>query len=149
MTDKLIKLLKSKKLTLAVAESCTGGALMASIVKVPGASEILPGGVVAYSDEAKIKLLGVNKEIIKIYGAVSREVAIEMAMEVKTRFGADIGVAVTGFAGPSGDRIGEVRFAISINNGVFHATKNFSGKTRCEVIDASVEFLAEWICEKI
>jgi len=149
MTEQLVRLLKSKKLTLAVAESCTGGELMASIVKVPGASEVFPGGVVAYSEESKIKLLGVNKEIIKIYGAVSREVATEMAMEIKSRLGADIGIAVTGFAGPGGARVGEVRFVLCINSGVFHATKNFADKTRSEVIDASVEFMAEWICEKI
>jgi len=149
MNEKLVRLLKNKNLKIAAAESCTGGAFMASIVKVPGASGVLPGGLVTYCDDAKVNQLGVNKEIIKIFGAVSREVAIEMAMEVRIKFGADVGVAVTGFAGPDGDRVGEVHFAISVKNEAFHTMRRFVGISRSEVIDTSVTFLTEWLCEKV
>jgi PncC family amidohydrolase len=107
------------------------------------------GGVVAYNDEMKVKLLGVNKEIVKLCGAVSRETAVEMASGVRAKLGTDIGVAVTGFAGPSGDRVGEVCFAIDIKGDVTYALKNFGAIGRGQVIEASVGFLVEWLCEKI
>ena len=144
MTQKLIELLKVKKLTIAAAESCTGGAFMAALVRVPGTSEVLCGGMVAYCPDTKVNLLGVKRATIDRYGVVSEEVAKEMAEGVRKKLGADIGVGITGFAGPTGERVGEVCFAIND----LAVTKNFSG-TRSEVIDASVDFLIGWLCEKI
>jgi len=148
MIARLIGLLKEKKLTLAAAESCTGGAFMARCVLVSGASEVLRGGVVAYSEDLKVKLLGVKQETLDEHGVVSEQVAKEMAVGLRGKLGADIGVAITGFAGPTGDPVGEVCFAVAIGGDVFPVTKNFSG-TRSEIIDASVDFIGEWLCEAL
>jgi competence/damage-inducible protein CinA-like protein len=87
---------------LGLAESCSGGLLAARITNVPGASEYLAGSVVAYSDEAKTELLGVDPGLIEAKGAVSPEVAEAMALGALERFGADVAVSITGIAGPGG-----------------------------------------------
>ena len=94
-------------LTLAVAESCTGGLLAAAITDQPGSSAYFSGGVVAYSNEVKQALLGVPAELLRRYGAVSAEVAEAMAAGVRRSLAADIGVAVTGIAGPEADETGK------------------------------------------
>ncbi|CUS84398.1 amidohydrolase, PncC family, partial [Candidatus Kryptobacter tengchongensis] len=96
------KLLAQKGLKLAVAESCTGGLIADRITNIPGSSRYFERGIVAYSNEAKIQILGVPEELIKIYGAVSREVAEAMAEGVRKISGADIGISTTGIAGPTG-----------------------------------------------
>jgi nicotinamide-nucleotide amidase len=88
--------------TIAVAESCSGGLLAARLTDRPGASEHVAGGVVAYSNEAKVELLGVDPALIERHGAVSGEVADAMAAGALSRFGADVAVSVTGIAGPGG-----------------------------------------------
>jgi nicotinamide-nucleotide amidase len=93
---------RALKLKLAVAESCTGGMLGERITSIPGSSDVFLGGVVAYHNEIKKKLLGVRAEDIDRYGAVSEEVALQMAAGVRERTGADVGVSVTGIAGPGG-----------------------------------------------
>ena len=97
-----IGLLAERGLKLATAESCTGGMLAARIVDNPGASEVLVDGTVAYSNEAKIARLGVKPETIQQFGAVSKECAIEMAEGAARTSGADIGLSITGVAGPGG-----------------------------------------------
>jgi nicotinamide-nucleotide amidase len=87
---------------IAVAESCTGGLLAARLTNPPGASEYMLGGIVAYSDEVKVGQVGVERETIERHGAVSEQVARELAMGVRSVFGADVGVGVTGIAGPGG-----------------------------------------------
>ena len=87
---------------LGLAESCSGGLLAARITDLPGASAYMAGGVVAYSDEAKVELLGVDPDLIEEKGAVSPEVAEAMAAGALQRFGADVAVAITGIAGPEG-----------------------------------------------
>ena len=94
--------LRNKKLTLAVAESCTGGHLAHLITSVPGSSEYFMGGVVAYSNDIKIKDLGVRKETIEQHGAVSEATVKEMATLARQKFNTDIGVATSGIAGPGG-----------------------------------------------
>ncbi len=96
------KLLAEKGLKIAVAESCTGGLIADRITNVPGSSKYFERGIVAYSNEAKIQILGVPEELIKNYGAVSREVAEAMAEGVRKISGADIGISTTGIAGPTG-----------------------------------------------
>jgi len=91
-----------KGLTLSIAESCTGGILSDLVTDVPGASACFKGGVVAYSNEAKVGLLGVDPLTLGEHGAVSRETAIEMAQGCMDAFGSDISLALTGIAGPSG-----------------------------------------------
>lgn len=95
-------LLKAKSLTVAVAESCTGGMLGAAFTDNPGSSAYFAGGIISYSNEAKINILGVNQSTILEHGAVSRETAIEMAANVSAKFGSDFGISVTGIAGPDG-----------------------------------------------
>lgn len=92
----------SRKLTVAVAESCTGGLLAASITEAPGASSYFLGGVVAYSNEVKVGRLGVPLDDIRNHGAVSQAVATAMAKGVCRRFGAGLAMAATGVAGPDG-----------------------------------------------
>jgi nicotinamide-nucleotide amidase len=98
----IVAFLIQRKETLALAESCTGGLIAHLITNVPGASKMFKGGIVAYSNEAKEKFLQVRAVSLKQNGAVSREVAAEMAEGARKRFGADYAVAVTGIAGPTG-----------------------------------------------
>jgi len=89
-------------LTVAAAESCTGGLVTHVLTEVPGSSAYLLGGVVSYADRAKTELLGVDPDHLAAHGAVSAQVARAMANGARVRFGADLGVAVTGIAGPDG-----------------------------------------------
>ena len=93
---------RALKFKLAVAESCTGGMLGERITNVPGSSDVFLGGVIAYHNDVKKTLLGVRAEDLERYGAVSEEVALQMAAGVRERTGADVGVSVTGIAGPGG-----------------------------------------------
>jgi PncC family amidohydrolase len=95
-------LMKELKLTLALAESCTGGLLGSRVTDVPGSSVYFPGGVVAYAYEAKVELLGVSWETLNTKGAVSRETVLEMAHGIRRRMNADIAISVSGIAGPGG-----------------------------------------------
>jgi nicotinamide-nucleotide amidase len=92
----------SVKRTIAVAESCTGGLLLARLTSPPGASEYVLGGIVAYANDVKINQVGVRREAIEAHGAVSEEVAKALALGARERLGADIGVGLTGIAGPGG-----------------------------------------------
>lgn len=95
-------LLREKKLTMAVSESLTGGLIQDKLTAVPGSSEYFLGGVVAYSNASKVKLLGVSQKSLEEYGAVSEQVAREMAVGVREKFASDIGISTTGIAGPTG-----------------------------------------------
>jgi len=96
------RMLAERKLKLATAESCTGGLVGHRLTNVPGSSAYLEGGVIAYSYEAKERLLGVHHDTLYEHGAVSAETALEMARGARKALGADIGIAVTGIAGPGG-----------------------------------------------
>ena len=98
----LLEILRTRGLSLAVAESCTGGLVAGRITDVPGSSEVFSGGVVAYDDSVKIKQLGVSPGTLDRVGAVSEEVAREMAVGAKRLFDVDAAIAVTGIAGPAG-----------------------------------------------
>ncbi len=98
----VVRLLARRGKTLALAESCTGGFIAHQITNVPGASKIFLGGIVAYSNEAKRKFLGVRARTLARHGAVSGTVAREMAGGARKKFGADFAIAVTGIAGPGG-----------------------------------------------
>jgi len=95
-------LLLEKKLTISVTESCTGGLVSSRLTDVAGSSAYIKLNLVTYSNEAKIKMLGVPEEILNTYGAVSEQNASAMAEGAKKVFGADIGVGITGIAGPGG-----------------------------------------------
>ncbi len=96
------KLLTEKKWTLAVAESCTGGLITHRLTNVPGSSAYVIASVVAYAYQAKVAALGVSWDTLNKFGAVSEETVCEMARGVREKFGATIGLAITGIAGPGG-----------------------------------------------
>lgn len=101
-----LRLLRERGLTLATAESCTGGLLSKRITDIPGASQSFLGGVVSYSNGVKQALLGVRAETLAAHGPVSREAALEMAAGVRRATGADLALSITGLAGPEGDEHG-------------------------------------------
>jgi nicotinamide-nucleotide amidase len=98
----VLDLCRARGLTLAAAESCTGGLVAARLTAVPGASAVFQGGVVSYANDVKESALGVPHDVLERYGAVSAEAAKAMADGVRERLGADVGVSVTGVAGPDG-----------------------------------------------
>ena len=98
----LVKILTKKKLKISFAESCTGGLLASSITSISGASKIFDIGLITYSNQAKIKFLKVNKNIIKKYGAVSHECCLAMVNNLSKISKANISVSITGIAGPNG-----------------------------------------------
>jgi PncC family amidohydrolase len=98
----VLDLCRERDLTLATAESCTGGLVAARLTDVAGASDIFRGGIVAYADDVKLGELSVPPDVLAAYGAVSAETAEAMAAGARSRLGADVAVAVTGIAGPGG-----------------------------------------------
>ncbi len=146
MFSQLRDLLVSKSLFLATAESCTGGLLGSRITDVPGASRYYAGGIIAYSNEAKINILGVSPETIRNYGAVSEECAREMVMGVVRIFRADAGIAITGIAGPSGGTpekpVGTVYLAYYLKGHVTVERVFFTG-SRIEIKEKIVEHALE------
>ena len=102
LIKELFNKLYSNGFTISVAESCTGGLICSMITDVPGSSRYFMGGVISYSNESKMEVLGVDREFIIKYGAVSEEVASRMAEGVRRIMRADIGISTTGIAGPDG-----------------------------------------------
>ena len=100
--EELVGLLKEKKLLIATAESCTGGLVAGTLVNADGISEVFKESYITYSNEAKHKLLGVKEETLKMYGAVSRQTALEMAEGAAKAANADAAIVTTGIAGPGG-----------------------------------------------
>lgn len=98
-------LLLEKNITIATAESCTGGLISETLTNIPGISKVYIGGAVTYSNESKSELLGVKEQTLQKYGAVSRQTAAEMAEGIRSRLKTDIGISVTGIAGPDGGTI--------------------------------------------
>ena len=101
--EKVNRTLRNRSETISVAESVTGGELAAALTKLPGSSEVFLGGVVAYSNESKIRDLGVSKRLIKKFGVYSEEVALQMASGVREKFNSDWSIASSGVAGPGSD----------------------------------------------
>jgi PncC family amidohydrolase len=129
--ERILEVCKERGLTVAVAESCTGGLVGHLLTNAPGASAVFMGGVIAYDNEVKIKLLGVEAETIRKYGAVSKETAEEMAVGVRKALGTDAGLAITGIAGPGGGTVekpvGTVFVAAATKNGVTVERLGLSG----------------------
>ncbi len=121
LENALVAQLKEKGLTVAFAESCTGGMIARRVVDIPGCSAVFAGGAVTYANEAKIKMLGVKPETLDAHGAVSAETATEMARGIRQTLDADIGVSVTGIAGPDGGTpekpVGTVYIGVSTKDG--------------------------------
>lgn len=127
--------------TMCCAESCTGGLIGAAMTDMAGSSEYFLGSAVTYSNEAKMKLLGVREQTLADHGAVSEETASEMALGAAAMFGADYSVAVTGIAGPGGETptkpVGLVYIAVSDGSRVVVTKNNFEGG-RQQVRDSTV-----------
>jgi PncC family amidohydrolase len=125
------KALRSLGLTLGVAESCTGGLVGHLLTNVPGSSDYFLGGIVAYAYDAKERLLGVRHQTLYEHGAVSRETALEMARGARRTLGADIGLSVTGIAGPTGGLpgkpVGLTWIALSRREGETAEQRTWSG----------------------
>ncbi len=118
--SRLVSSLREKHLKLASAESCTGGLFSKLITDIPGASDVFEFGAITYSNEMKMRVLGVKKETLEKYGAVSHQTAVEMADGIRSFANADIGLSITGIAGPNSDYtnkpVGLVFIGISTKN---------------------------------
>ena len=141
-----------KKMSLSVAESCTGGEIAARLTKIPGSSSYFKGAFVAYHTKSKIDLLGVPNDIILKYSVVSKQVAEIMAKQVRAKFNADVGIATTGNAGPlkgdSDEEIGTVWIAIATCNSVIKK-KFIFGKHRERVIGKAVNKALELVYKEL
>jgi len=152
LASRVGQLLRQRNFTLSVAESCTGGRLGDRITDIPGSSDYFLGGVISYSNAAKVDLLGVDRAVLASKGAVSREVAIQMASGVRRRLGTDIGVGVTGIAGPAGGSrakpVGLVFIAVSSETRSTCAKKIFKGSRtsiKRQSTEEAVRVLQEFI----
>ena len=138
----LVAALESKGLTCATAESCTGGGVGGAITSVAGSSAVFLGGVISYSNDVKADVLGVSRDSLARVGAVSSEVAAQMATGARRTIGADIAVSLTGIAGPGGGSaekpVGLVWFGLATSDGVTTESRIFSGD-RAAVRAAAVE----------
>lgn len=146
------RMLTSKNRTLAAAESCTGGKIAQMLTAAPGSSAFFKGGIVTYSVESKVEVLGVEKAIIDKNDVVSAEVAEAMAIRAKTIFGTDYAVATTGNAGPTKEEgkaeVGTVFIAFATPNGVFSERLDL-GQPREKVIDRAANKVLEKIYQEI
>lgn len=148
------ELLTEKNLTVACAESCTGGLLTSRLTDVAGSSAYVKGAVVSYTDEIKMNVLHVQADTLENFGAVSEQTAREMAANVRQILNANIGVSVTGFAGPGGgtaeNPVGTVYIGISGSDGVKVQKFNFGG-TRTEIkekaVDAALNLIKIYIAQ--
>ena len=150
--DRVLETACDKELMLATAESCTGGLLAALLTDVPGCSHAFERGFVVYTNEAKAQLLDIDLDKIERLGAVSKEIAIEMAQGALRRSEAHVAVSITGFAGPGkpGDEEGLVHFACARKNGATnHRAEHFGAIGRQGVRIASLETALEMIEEAL
>ena len=145
--QKVLSACLEKGWNLAVAESCTGGLLGGRITSVPGSSAYFTGGAIAYSDDLKVSLLGIKEKLIRDHGAVSSEVAVAMAEGVAGMTGADVGVAITGVAGPDSSESkppGTVHVAVKTPLTIEARLYHFEGTredVRKSAVDAALELV--------
>ena len=143
LEETVVHLLAKKCLTVATAESCTGGLLAKRITDIPGSSSVFHMGAVTYSNDVKMQLLGVPEDVLARYGAVSPQVAKFMAQGIRRRSGADFGIGITGLAGPDGGTpekpVGLVYIALSDCNDIWVREMHRSG---CSKGRSYIRFLA-------
>lgn len=144
--------LKKQRLTVATAESCTGGLIAHTLTNISGSSNYFDRGIVSYSNEAKMEVLGVPEDLLREYGAVSEQVAKAMAEGVKTKSNVDIGIATTGIAGPTGGTkekpVGLVYIAISTSKGTIVKRFQFSGdrlQNKESTCNAALQMLLDYL----
>ena len=151
--NKLIFLLKKKRLKLAIAESCTGGMLSSSITSVSGASKVFIMGLVTYSNQAKMSILKVPKNIIQKYGAVSIQCCLSMVNNLSKISKSKVCVSITGVAGPSGGTkqkpVGLVYIAIKNGKKIIVSKNQFKNKGRNAIQKASVDKTLKLILKQL
>jgi PncC family amidohydrolase len=154
LVNKVSDELKKHQATIATAESCTGGLLAHTLTNVSGSSEYFNRGVISYSNTAKMELLGIPEQLLKNYGAVSKQVAAAMAKAIQQRAQVDIGVATTGIAGPTGGTkdkpVGLVFIGVSTKDTVVVKEFLFSGDrlaNKDNTCTAALELLLETISQ--
>jgi nicotinamide-nucleotide amidase len=144
--------LRARDATLALAESCTGGLLASVLTDIPGASQTFLGGVVSYTNDAKVQMLDVPESLLDQHGAVSAEAAVAMVAGAAERFGSDYALSVTGFAGPDGGTaeapVGTVFFGYSSPVGVWSRKMVFSGD-RLTIKSRAVHGALDWMRRKL
>jgi len=147
--------LKKQHLTIATAESCTGGLFAHLLTNISGSSEYFDRGVISYSNTSKTQLVDVPENLLKKYGAVSEEVAHAMAEGIRTRAGVDIGVSTTGIAGPTGGTkdkpVGLVYIGVATRNAVVVKRFLFSGdrlQNKEQACDAALSLLLEMLVNR-
>lgn len=147
-----VRLLKENKMTVSTAESCTGGLVSAYITAVPGSSSVFELGITSYSCHVKRSILGVDGETLESLGAVSRETAYQMAVNVRQKANSTIGVSVTGVAGPDGSEghePGLVYIAAAYNGGVCVKELNIDPLSRNYVRETAVSEILKLIIQII
>lgn len=151
LEEKVVKRLMEKDYHISFAESCTGGLTAATIVSVADASKVFDVSFVTYANEAKIKYLGVQQDVIEQFGVVSEEVARQMAAGVAKEAQSEVGIGITGIAGPSGGTktkpVGMVCFGICITGQTKTYTMQFGNIGRNEVRKKSVDFVLQQLLE--
>lgn len=150
LVTNVLEALRARGCTVATAESCTGGNIAHELTLVPGASDVVKGGVVAYSNDVKNRVLGVSQDDLDTYGAVSEPVVRQMADGVARITGAEYAVATSGIAGPGGGTptkpVGTVWTAIHTPNGTESCVLHLGGK-RVEIIEATTRCVLERLLE--
>src|SRR5579871_5607581 len=143
LSRSLLDLCRSRRLTIATAESCTGGLVAGALTDIPGSSDVIDRGFVTYSNDAKRAMLGVEAETLTTFGAVSKETATQMAIGALERADVDLAVSITGIAGPggavAGKPVGLVHFAVAARDGrILHREQRFGAIGRTAVRQRSV-----------
>ena len=140
-------LLREKNFTISCAESCTGGLLTSKLTDVAGSSDYVKGAIVSYTDEVKNKILQVDEKTLKNFSAVSEETAREMSANVRKIFQSNIGVGVTGYAGPGGD-VGKVFISVADDKNISVKKFNFTGsrtEIKNQAAESALKILAEFL----
>ena len=150
LLNKIYLKLIEKNYKIATAESCTGGLISHNLTNIPGSSNFFDRGIISYSNQSKVDLLDVPKELIEKYGAVSAKVALAMAEGLRKNFGVDVGLSTTGIAGPSGGSkekpVGLVFIGISIKDKSNVKKYIFKGdrlKNKISFCNAALNFLLD------
>ena len=156
LEEKLCGYMCARGLKLATAESCTGGLVSDRITNVSGSSDYFPGGIVAYSNEIKASLLGVSWDTLNVYGAVSKETVLEMARGARKLFNTNIGISVSGIAGPSGGTpdkpVGTTWFGLSTETGEWVRQMNLEEdrvRNKYNSSEAALQFVIDYLEGKI
>lgn len=156
MKRKSAKMLRESGLSLAIAESCTGGLLCSNITDVAGSSDYFLGGIISYSNQVKVRQLGVDSGVLEKCGAVSRDVALAMARGVREKLQSDLGIGTTGIAGPGGETpgkpVGLVYVALSAREGDWCERYVWDGDritNKEKTVQAALSLLVEYLAGRL